>query len=137
MITYLYWFLLVVTVLGVFMGLGVRFGQWKWGFVAGGLIALLGTLAYYLYFEQIFVKRYGGVMAISTPDNRLHLGSTWKDDNLWVESWDPQENKCYFTEYSRSHVLQGSVVIDNCNPLQARMVVAPAAPVVPAVVPAP
>ncbi|MFZ5757376.1 MAG: hypothetical protein ACOY3X_10765 [Pseudomonadota bacterium] len=125
MVTYLYWFLLVALVLGVFMGLGVRFGQWKWGFLAAIVIGAAGALAYYFYFEQIFVKRYGGVMSISAPEGRLHLGSTWKDDHLWVESWDPQENKCYFTEYARSHMLQGSVVIENCNPLQAR----PALPV--------
>ncbi|MFZ5724435.1 MAG: hypothetical protein ACOY33_12345 [Pseudomonadota bacterium] len=135
MVTYLYWFLLVVLVLGVFMGLGVRFGLWKLGFIAAGIIGVAGVLTYYFYLEQIFVKRYGGVMPISTPDNRLHLGITWKDDNLWVESWDPQENKCYFTEYSRSHVLQGSVVISDCNPLQARGTVQTVIQPAPAVVP--
>ncbi len=137
MITYVYWFLLVVLVLGVFMGLGVRFGLWKLGFAAGILIALVGTGSYYFYFEQIFVKRYGGVMPISTPAQRLHLGITWKDDHLWVETWDPKENNCYFGEYSRSHILQGEVIIHDCNPVQARGTVQSVIPPAPPAAPAP
>lgn len=120
MITYAYWFLLSVVALGLVMGLGNRYGAWKVGMVLAALTLLVGSLAYFLYFEQMFVKRYGGVMAISSAEGRLHLGSTWKDDNLWVESWDPMSNQCYFQEYSRSGLLEGSVVIKNCNPLQAR-----------------
>lgn len=119
MITYLYWFLLMAIVIGVFMGLGVRFNAWRPGFVAGGIIAVAGVLGYYFYLEQIFVKSYGGVMPIDAPEGRLHLGVTWKGDHLWVESWDPQKNICYFSEYSRSNLLQGSVEIHDCNPLRA------------------
>lgn len=129
MVTYIYWFLLSVLAIGLFMGLGVRFGTWKWGTAAAAVVLAGGTLAYYFYFEQVFVKRYGGVMSISAPENRVHLGSTWKEDHLWVESWDPQTNECYFTEYARSGLLEGSVVIKDCNPLPAHMA--------PATVPAP
>lgn len=133
MITYLYWFLLAVIVLGVFMGLGVRFAAWKAGFGLAAVITLVGALAYYFYFEQIFVKRYGGVMPIETSAGHLHLGVTWKDDNLWVETWDPKENVCYFREYSRSNMLEGTVKISDCNPLYANGTVQhvhePAAPV--------
>ena len=121
MITYVYWFLLSVLAIGLFMGLGVRFGTWKWGSAAAAVVLVVGSLGYFFYFEQMFVKRYGGVMSISMPDGRLHMGMTWKDDNLWVESWDPQTNECIFTEYARSGLLQGSVVIKDCNPLPARI----------------
>jgi hypothetical protein len=120
-ITYAYWFLLCALALGLVMGLGNRFGIWKWGMAAAATVLVVGTLAYYFYFEQLFVKRYGGVMTITASESRLHLGSTWKDDNLWVESWDPQTNACHFEEYARSGLLEGSVVIKNCNPMPARL----------------
>lgn len=123
MITYIYWFLLCATALGLVMGLGNRFGTWKVGMGAAAVVMVVGSLAYFLYFEQMFVKRYGGIMTISNSEGRLHLGSTWKDDNLWVESWDPQTNRCFFEEYARSGLLEGSVVIEQCNPLQARITV--------------
>jgi hypothetical protein len=132
MITYVYWFLLSVLALGLVMGLGNRFGLWKGGMIAAVTVMVVGALAYFLYFEQMFVKRYGGTMTVSSTEGRLHLGSTWKDDNLWVESWDPQSNVCYFEEFARSGILEGSVVIKDCNPLQARIslpvVGAPASP---------
>lgn len=123
MITYVYWFLLCALAIGLFMAFGVRFGVWKFGTVLAFVVLTVGTLAYYFYFEQVFVKRYGGVMSISSVEGQLHLGSTWKDDHLWVESWDPATNKCHFREYARSGLLEGSVVIENCNPLTARAVV--------------
>lgn len=123
MITYVYWFLLCALAIGLFMGFGVRFGIWKFGTILAAVVMTVGALAYYFYFEQVFVKRYGGTMTISESEGRLHLGSTWKDDHLWVESWDPQTNRCHFTEYARSGLLEGSVVIENCNPLTARATV--------------
>ncbi|MFM1892162.1 MAG: hypothetical protein RLZ44_1239, partial [Pseudomonadota bacterium] len=73
--------------------------------------------AYYFHFQQIFVKRFGGVMSISVPQGQLHIAATWKDDNLWVENYDPATNTCIFSEYSRGNVLQGQVKIKDCNPL--------------------
>jgi len=63
------------------------------------------------------VKRWGGVMAISVPDGQHHIAATWKDDNLWVENYDPKSNTCIFSEYSRGNLLQGRVLIKDCNPL--------------------
>ena len=72
--------------------------------------------AYAFHFQQIFVKRYGGVMAIQVPDGQRHISATWKDDNLWIENYDPKTNTCIFSEYSKGSVLEGKVVIKNCNP---------------------
>jgi hypothetical protein len=47
----------------------------------------------------------------------LALAATWKDDNLWVENYDPATNTCHFREYSRGNLLQGTVTIQNCNPM--------------------
>ena len=81
---------------------------------------LAGWLAYYFHYEQVFVKRFGGVMRISVPEGQRHLGSTWKDDNLWVENFDPKTNECIFSEYAKGNLLEGRVVIKNCNPLMEK-----------------
>jgi hypothetical protein len=87
------------------------------GVVVAAVVLLSGWLAYSFHFQQIFVKRWGGVMHIETPQGQHHIGATWKDENLWVESYDPATNACEFREYSKGNVLEGRVVIRNCNPL--------------------
>lgn len=117
MVTYLYWFFVIAAAIALVAGLGVRLGQLRAGFVAAALVLLAGWGAYYFYFQQIFVKRWGGVMTISVPEGQRHIAATWKDDNLWVENYDPKTNRCIFTEYSRGNLLQGRVTIRDCNPL--------------------
>lgn len=119
MITYLYWAAVIaLVVLALFAG--SRFGSLGKGAIVGAVIFLAGWLAYYFHFEQVFVKRFGGVMRISVPEGQRHLGSTWKDDNLWVENYDPESNECIFSEYSKGNLLEGRVIIRNCNPLMER-----------------
>lgn len=117
MITYLYWAVIIGIILAAMIVIGSRLEQWKSAFGVSLVILLIGYGAYYFHFQQIFVKRYGGVMSISVPDGELHLAATWKDDNLWVENYNPQTNTCHFREYSRGNLLQGQVIIKNCNPL--------------------
>lgn len=119
MITYLYWALVIGLAAGLFV-----FG-WKTDTIklaaAGSILVLLaGSVAYYFHFQQIFVKRWGGVMSISVPAGQFHIAATWKDENLWVENYDPETNTCHFNEYSRGNLLQGRVTIKNCNPLALR-----------------
>jgi hypothetical protein len=87
------------------------------GIAVVGVLVLAAWMAFYFKYEQFFVKNYGGVMTITLPENLIHVSVTWKDDHLWVENYDPRENICYFNEYSKGHLLQGSVVIKNCNPI--------------------
>ena len=117
MITYLYWLLVIGLMAVAVYAIGYKMQQWKAAMIATAVVLLIGTIAYYFHFEQIFVKRYGGVMTVSVPDGQLHLAATWKDDNLWIENFDPKTNTCHFREYSRGNLLQGHVVIKNCNPL--------------------
>ena len=120
MITYAYW-AGVLALAGLALGiLGVRFGSWKAASAVAVLLLVAGWGAYAFYFQQIFVKRYGGVMAITVPEGQRHITATWKDENLWVENYDPATNTCHFNEYSRGNLLQGKVTIRNCNPLLAR-----------------
>ena len=117
MITYLYWgavIALVIAAMAIFAG---KLNSIRGALIASAVLLATGWVAYYFYFEQLFVKRYGGVMTISVPDGQRHIAVTWKDDNLWVENYDPATNTCIFTEYSRGNLLQGKVTLKNCNPL--------------------
>ena len=61
------------------------------------------------------MKRYGGVMTIRVPPGQRHIAATWKADNLWVENYDPETNRCVFSEYSKGNLLQGRVVCGVCG----------------------
>lgn len=117
MITYLYWIIIFAIASGLLFFLGYKVDEWKIAAIAFFSILLIGFVAYHFHFQQVFVKRYGGVMTITVPEGELHLAATWKDDNLWIENYNPETNTCYFREYSRGNLLQGLVKIKNCNPL--------------------
>lgn len=119
MITYLYWAAVIALVI-LALYAGNRLGSLKVGAIVAGIIFLTGWLAYYFHYQQVFVKRFGGVMHISVPSGQRHIGSTWKDDNLWIENYDPATNRCIFSEYSKGNLLEGRVVIRDCNPLIPR-----------------
>jgi hypothetical protein len=116
MITYAYW-AAVLILAGAAVGLiGFKMGSWKPGLAVALAILLAGWGAYTFHLQNIFVKRWGGVMTIHVPAGQRHIGSTWKDDNLWVENYDPETNTCHFSEYSKGNLLQGKVIIKDCNP---------------------
>ena len=117
MITYLYWISIFAVVGAVFFGIGIKGKNLKVGSIIAVLILLVGWGVYYFRLQQTFVKKYGGVMAIRVPEGQYHLGTTWKDEHLWVENYDPETNTCIFSEYSKGNLLQGKVTIKNCNPL--------------------
>ena len=118
MITYLYWlFVVAVAVLLVYV-FAAKLDNWRAALILAGVVVFAGWAAYFFYFQQLFVKRWGGVMAISVPAGQRHISATWKDDNLWVENYDPETNTCIFSEYSKGNLLQGRVTIKNCNPLK-------------------
>jgi hypothetical protein len=120
MITYLYWAVVFGLVLGAVFLIGGRLDKWKFAMISAALILLIGWAAYFFHFQQLFVKRFGGVMTVAVPDGQLHITATWKDDNLWIENYDPATNRCIFSEYSRGNMLEGKVTIKNCNPLAQR-----------------
>ena len=117
MITYFYWTAVFALVVFVLYALGLRLGSWKGALILAAVVLLAGWLAYFFYFQQLFVKRWGGVMRISVPEGQQHIAVTWKDDNLWVENYDPETNSCIFTEYSKGNLLEGRVIIRDCNPI--------------------
>ena len=117
MVTYLYWFVVVALIFAALFGLGARLNKWKPAFILALIILVVGSLLYYFWLQQILVKRYGGRMSIAVPAGQMHMQATWKDDNLWIENYDPEKNECIFSEYSRGSLLEGRVVVKNCNPL--------------------
>lgn len=117
MITYLYWSFFIGLAIAIIVVAGVKMDNLKAALAGAAIVLLTGWAAYYFHFQQIFVKRWGGVMSISVPEGQYHVATTWKDDNLWIENYDPKTNTCVFTEYSRGNLLQGRVTIKNCNPL--------------------
>lgn len=117
MVTYAYWAVVVGLLVAALVMVGGMLGNWKAAGVIAALVALVGTAAYFFHFQQVFVKRYGGIMTLTVPDGQRHIAITWKDDNMWVENYDPATNTCHFTEYSRGNILQGRVLLKQCNPL--------------------
>lgn len=118
MITYAYWAAVLLLTAAAIGFIGFKLEAWKVAIPVAALVLLLGWAAYFFHFQNIFVKRWGGVMTLSVPEGERHIGATWKDDNLWVENYDPETNTCRFSEYSKGNLLQGRVIIKNCNPLQ-------------------
>lgn len=117
MITYLYWIAIIAIASGLLYFVGHKLEELKIAVISALAVLLIGFVAYHFHFQQVFVKRYGGVMTIAVPEGELHLTATWKDDNLWIENYNPKTNTCHFREYSRGALLQGKVSIKNCNPL--------------------
>ncbi|WP_020210266.1 hypothetical protein [Gilvimarinus chinensis] len=118
MITYLYWGAVIALAMAALILLGKN-SFWRSAIGSALIVFIVGWAAYYFHFEQVFVKRYGGVMTVTVPEGQQHIAATWKDDNLWIENYDPKTNTCYFNEYSKGNILQGKVTLKNCNPLKA------------------
>lgn len=117
MITYVYWVFVFAAAIAVIWVFAALLNRWSGALIGVAVILFIGWAAYFFYFQQLFVKRWGGVMSISVPDGQVHLAATWKDDNLWIENYDPATNRCIFSEYSKGNLLEGRVTINNCNPL--------------------
>ena len=126
MVTYLYWIVIIALAFGLIYLIGYKAEEWKIAAIACFSVLIIGFVAYHFHFQQVFVKHYGGVMSIKVPEGELHLAATWKDDNLWVENYNPVSNTCHFREYSRGNLLQGEVTIKNCNPLLRKTTAEPA-----------
>jgi hypothetical protein len=119
-ITYLYWTAIIAIAAALVFFVGAKLESWKIALGSALAVVLVGWAAYFFHFQQIFVKRWGGVMTIHVPEGQLHIGATWKDDNLWIENYEPATNTCHFSEYSKGNLLQGKVTIKDCNPLMPR-----------------
>ena len=122
MITYLYWLLVGGIAVALTYLFAAKMNSWRTAMALAAATLFIGWAAYFFYFQQLFVKRWGGVMTISVPQGQQHITATWKDDNLWVENYDPVTNTCIFAEYSKGNILEGRVKIKDCNPISLKRV---------------
>lgn len=118
MITYIYWFVVIALAVVAFLLIKLVSDKLVFAGVVALVVLIIGWGLYFFHFQQLFVRNWGGVMAVSVPDGQRHMTATWKDNNLWIENYDPETNTCYFQEYSKGNVLEGKVTIKNCNPLR-------------------
>ncbi len=117
MITYLYWAFVFGLAIAAVIIIGVKLDNLKSALAVAAIVLLVGWALYYFNLQQLFVKRWGGVMSINMPAGQYHIATTWKGNELWIENYDPATNSCIFSENSRGNLLQGRVTIKNCNPL--------------------
>ncbi|HSO06148.1 MAG TPA: hypothetical protein VLW45_02855, partial [Pelomicrobium sp.] len=97
MITYLYWGAVIALVIGAMALFAGKMNNIRAALISSAVILVVGWAAYYFHFQQIFVKRFGGVMSVTVPDGQHHIAATWKEDNLWIENYDPATNTCIFS----------------------------------------
>ena len=67
MVTYIYWAFILSLMLTAVVVAGVKRNNLVLGLVGALVILAVGWAAYYFHFEQVFVKRWGGVMTITVP----------------------------------------------------------------------
>ena len=70
MITYLYWTLVFGLAIATLFYLGNKGHQWKVAGIIALIILAIGWAAYFFHFQQLFVKRWGGVMTLSVPEGQ-------------------------------------------------------------------
>jgi hypothetical protein len=73
MITYFYWAGVFILAAAVLFGVGAKLKKWKFALAISLIILLIGWGAYAFHYQQIFVKRYGGVMSIHVPEGQRYL----------------------------------------------------------------
>ena len=69
--------------------------------------------------DQYVTRTFGGETTLAIPSGTQLVSMTWKGTDLWYLYFDPKTNRCVFQESSAVGMMEGSVVIQNCNPVGA------------------
>lgn len=80
--------------------------------LAAAALALVGC-------DQYVTRTFGGETKLEIPAGTQLMSITWKGSDLWYLYFDPATNRCVFRESSMVGVMEGSVVVPNCNPVGA------------------
>jgi len=67
--------------------------------------------------EQYVARSFGGTTNYSLPAGAQLVSMTWKGSDLWVLYYMPDTGKCVFAESSTVGMLEGSVILEKCNPV--------------------
>lgn len=78
-----------------------------------GVVASIGVTLF--GGSQAASRRLGATTSLAIPPGAQLVSMTWKEDSLWHLYYLPAENKCVFRESAPLGVLEGSVVVQNCN----------------------
>lgn len=76
-----------------------------------GLVGLTGC-------EQYVAKKFGGTAELKIPEGSQLVNVTWKQESIWYLVYFENTNTCHFNESSSVGVLEGTVVIKDCNPIR-------------------
>lgn len=76
-----------------------------------GLVGLTGC-------EQYVAKKFGGTTELKIPEGSQLVNVTWKHESIWYLVYFEATNTCHFNESSSLGVLEGKVVINDCNPIR-------------------
>lgn len=67
--------------------------------------------------EQYFARSFGGTTQYRLPAGAQLVSMTWKGSDLWVLYYLPDTGKCVFAESAAIGILEGSVILEKCNPV--------------------
>lgn len=81
--------------------------------IAAAVLALAGC-------DQYVTRTFGGETKINIPSGTQLVSMTWKGTDLWYLYYIPETNRCVFQESSAVGVMEGTVVVENCNPIVAK-----------------
>lgn len=70
---------------------------------------------WYLYTHSIRGLSMGGSVHITEPKGSVHIHTQWKSQSVWHEYYTPADNTCVLQEVSGYGVVEGSIIVDNCN----------------------
>jgi len=83
--------------------------------LAAGLVA--SAVATFIGWDQSTARHMGGSMTMEIPPGAQLVSMAWKGETLWNLYYLPADGRCVFKEVSPLGVLDGSVVVPNCNPV--------------------
>lgn len=78
--------------------------------IVAAALALVGC-------DQYVTRTFGGETKLEIPSGTQLVSMTWKGTDLWYLYYNPETNRCVFQESSAVGMMEGSVVIQNCNPV--------------------
>lgn len=122
MAIYVYFILLVVIVglaggiVYVYAGGGLIKRMMK-ALTAALLVFAAGWSFWEFYLGNTVARRFGGTLTVELPENAKFVNATWKEDSVWITYYETLTKRCVFKEFSRMGLVEGDVIIPNCDPV--------------------